>query len=106
MNENERIRALTEENARLRRENKRLRAQSKKMEFSKIILVAIGIMTAAISLFSCAIIWRVLTLLIPAMFAETASATGFYYTKAKAENKIKLRLLSGVEPDAQTFETI
>lgn len=111
MDENERIRALTAENARLRRENKRLRAQNKKIEFSKVILVAVGIMTTAISLFSCAMIWRtgdtsVLTLLIPAVFTETASATGFYYTKAKAENKIKLMQLSGVEPDAQTFETI
>ena len=30
-----------------------------------------------------------LAYLIPAVFAEMASATGFYYTKAKAENKIK-----------------
>ncbi len=111
MGENERFRVLTEENARLRRENKRLRTQSKKKEFSKVILVAVGIMTAAISLFSCAMIWRtgdtsVFTLLIPAVFAETASATGFYYNKAKAENKIKLMALTGTEPDAQTFETM
>lgn len=111
MDENERIRALTEENARLRRENKRLRAQSKKKEFSKVILVAAGVMTAAISLFSCAMIWRTgdtsaLAYLIPAVFAELASATGFYYNKAKAENKIKLMALTGTEPDTQTFETM
>lgn len=28
---------------------------------------------------------------IPAIFAELATATGFYYSKAKAENRIKLR---------------
>jgi len=34
-----------------------------------------------------------------------ASATGFYYTKAKAENKIKLMALSGVQPEAHNFDT-
>ena len=35
--------------------------------------------------------------LIPAVFAELATATGFYYSKAKAENRIKLRKLYGPE---------
>ncbi len=35
--------------------------------------------------------------LIPAVFAETAAATGFYYSKAKAENRIKLRKKYGPE---------
>lgn len=34
-----------------------------------------------------------------------ASATGFYYTKAKAENKIKLMALNGVKPEPSSFET-
>jgi hypothetical protein len=29
--------------------------------------------------------------LIPAAFAELATATGFYYNKAKVENRIKLK---------------
>lgn len=29
--------------------------------------------------------------LIPAIFGEAATATGFYYSKAKTENRIKLR---------------
>ena len=41
--------------------------------------------------------------LIPAVFAEMASATGFYYTKAKAENKIKLMNANGVQPEADNF---
>ena len=53
-------------------------------------------------------IWRTmdtsaLAYLIPAVFVEMASATGFYYTKAKAENKIKLMALYGVEPEASDF---
>ena len=43
-----------------------------------------------------AIVWKTgdtspLAYLIPAIFAELATATGFYYSKAKAENRIKLR---------------
>ena len=38
-----------------------------------------------------------LAYLIPAVFAELATATGFYYSKAKAENRIKLRKLYGPE---------
>ena len=40
---------------------------------------------------------------IPAVFAEMASATGFYYPKAKAENKIKLMNTNGVQPEADNF---
>lgn len=32
-----------------------------------------------------------------------ASATGFYYTKAKAENKIKLMNANGVQLEADNF---
>lgn len=38
-----------------------------------------------------------LAYLIPAVFGELATATGFYYSKAKAENRIKLRKLYGPE---------
>ena len=38
-----------------------------------------------------------LAYLIPAIFAELATATGFYYSKAKAENRIKLRKQYGPE---------
>lgn len=46
---------------------------------------------------------RTFAYLIPAVFAEMASATGFYYTKAKAENKIKLMNANGVQPEADNF---
>lgn len=80
----------------------------KKPEFSKIIFVGVSVLTLAITIFSCIIIWRTqdtsaLGYLIPAAFAEFASATGFYYTKAKAENKIKLMRRNGIQPDASDF---
>ena len=52
--------------------------------------------------FTLAVVWRTgdtspLTYLIPAVFAELATATGFYYSKAKAENRIKLRKKYGAD---------
>lgn len=107
----EQIRQLYEENRKLRRQIRQLKAaaaEKKKVEFSKLIFVGVSIATIAITLFSCRMIWitmdtSVLAYLIPAVFAEMASATGFYYTKAKTENKIKLMALSGVQPEASNF---
>ena len=109
----ERIRQLYEENRRLRKQIRHLKAaaaERKKVEFSKLIFLGVSIVTIAITVFSCRVIWltmdtSALAYLIPAVFAEMASATGFYYTKAKAENKIKLMALSGVQPEAHNFDT-
>ena len=49
--------------------------RTKKREFSKVLIAY----------------------LIPAVFAELATATGFYYSKAKAENRIKLRKKYGAD---------
>lgn len=115
MDDSEKLRELTEENDRLRHENEKLKTAAAlsgtKTEFSKIILVAVGFMTFAISVFACCMAWRTadttpFSYLIPAVYTEMASATGFYYSKAKAENKIKLMALTGTEPDAQTFENM
>lgn len=107
------LQRLQEENKRLRQQIKRMRATAaakKKIEFSKLIFLGVSIVTIAITLFSCRIIWltmdtSALAYLIPAVFAEMASATGFYYTKAKAENKIKLMTLNDVQPEASDFNT-
>ena len=69
-----------------------------KREFSKLILAV----TVGVTAFTLIMIWRTenlepLAYLIPAVFAELATATGFYYSKAKAENRIKLRKLYGPE---------
>lgn len=105
------IRILEDENARLKeqlRQRNNTTAIKKKVEFSKLIFVGVSVLTLAITIYSCYIIWitmdtSALAYLIPAVFAEMASATGFYYTKAKAENKIKLMALNGVQPEASDF---
>lgn len=107
------LRQLAEENKKLREQIQQMRATAaakKKVEFSKLIFLGVSIATIAITVFSCRMIWitmdtSVLAYLIPAVFAEMASATGFYYTKAKAENKIKLMALNGVKPEPSSFET-
>ena len=107
------LRQLAEENKKLREQIQQMRAAAaakKKVEFSKLIFLGVSIATIAITVFSCRMIWitmdtSVLAYLIPAVFAEMASATGFYYAKAKAENKIKLMALNGVKPEPSSFET-
>lgn len=78
------------------------RVQKAKREFSKTILMFIGAVTVVVTAFTLIMIWRTndlspLAYLIPAIFAELATATGFYYSKAKAENRIKLRKQYGPE---------
>lgn len=105
------IERLVEENQRLRKQIRQLKAAAKlnrKVEFSKLIFVGVSVATIAITVFSCRMIWitmdtSALAYLIPAIFTEMAAATGFYYSKAKAENKIKLMALTGVQPEASNF---
>lgn len=77
-------------------------SKRKNIEFSKIIMVVAMLMALCVSVFTCAVIWRTgdtspLEWLIPAVFAVLTAATGFYYSKAKAENQIKLRKKYGAE---------
>ena len=76
--------------------------RAKKREFSKVILAVIGAVAGIVTAFTLAVVWKTgdtspLAYLIPAVFAELATATGFYYSKAKAENRIKLRQKYGPE---------
>ena len=78
------------------------RTKKPKREFSKLILYVVEAVTVGVTAFTLIMIWRTenlepLAYLIPAVFAELATATGFYYSKAKAENRIKLRKLYGPE---------
>lgn len=71
-------------------------------EFSKLILISVGAVTITVTAFTMYIVAMTgdtspLGYLIPAVFAELATATGFYYSKAKAENRIKLRKKYGPE---------
>ena len=78
------------------------------MEFSKKILVVAAFVNVAVIVFTFIMIWRTcdlspLAYLIPAVAAETATGTGFFYAKAKVENRIKLMKLYNVEPTEQSF---
>lgn len=72
------------------------------MEFSKKLFVSVALLNAVIVIFSLIMMWKTesiepLAYLIPSAFAELATATGFYYSKAKRENEIKLRKQYGSE---------
>lgn len=65
------------------------------MEFSKKIIIFVSIFSVFVSVFSIILMWRTgdlsaLAYLIPSVFTELTAATGFYYWKARTENKIKL----------------
>jgi len=78
------------------------RKRKAKMEFSKKILVFAAIVNIVVIVFTLIMIWRTcdltpLAYLIPAVAAETATGTGFYYAKAKVENRIKLMKAHNLE---------
>jgi vacuolar-type H+-ATPase subunit I/STV1 len=78
------------------------------MEFSKKIFVWTSLATIVITIFTGVMVWRTndlspLMYLIPAIFTELATATAFYYNKAKAENKIKLMKSYKVDPSNEDF---
>ena len=75
--------------------NRRNIPKKPRFETSKVILFIVGAVTIWVTAFTKAL--SPLAYLIPAVFAELATATGFYYSKAKAENRIKLRKLYGPE---------
>ena len=77
-------------------------------EFSKKILIVAGIINAVVIVFTVVMIWRTLDLsplayLIPSVAAEVATGTGFYYSKAKVENRIKLMRQNKVTPNETHF---
>lgn len=66
-----------------------------KLEFSKKIIIFISAFSILVAVFSIILMWRTgdlsaLSYLIPSVFTELTAATGFYYWKARTENKIKL----------------
>lgn len=83
--------------------------RQQKIEFSKLIFIFVSVVNLAVIAFSCVMIWRTcdlspLAYLLPSVATEMAAATGFYYTKAKVENRIKLMKSYGIEPTEDTFK--
>lgn len=77
-------------------------------EFSKKILMVAGVLNTVVIVFTMIMVWRTLDLtplayLISSVAAEVATGTGFYYSKAKVENRIKLMRQNKVEPNEQHF---
>jgi len=65
--------------------------KKRKIAYSKIIFAGVSIMTISVVIFSCKMMYVTgdlspLAYLIPSVFAELATATGFYYKKAEREN--------------------
>ena len=78
-----------------KKNSKRKPKKKKKIEFSKLIFIGVSIATATVVVFSCRMIYVTgdlspLACLIPSVFAELATATGFYYRKAQKENELKI----------------
>lgn len=85
-----------------------MRRKKRPIEFSKKILMVVGAINVIVIVFTLVVVWRTFDLtplnyLIPAIAAETATGTGFYYAKAKVENRIKLMKLYKVNPSSSDF---
>ena len=82
-----------------------MKPPKKKMEFSKKLFISVSVVNLVVLAFALIMIWKThdlspLAYLIPSVSAEFATATGFYYSKAKAENKMKSY---GVDPTSEDF---
>ena len=68
----------------------------KKIEFSKLIFLWLAIIATAAVVYTMAAVWHTgdvspLDTMTERVFAAVMVCVGFYYWKARAENKIKLR---------------
>jgi abortive infection bacteriophage resistance protein len=86
-------------------------AKKKTIEFSKKIFYMTSIITVIVILYSMALMWKTndtsaLAYLIPSVLGEMGVATGFYYSKAKIENKIKLSKKYGLDITNETINDV
>lgn len=81
------------------------------MEFSKKLIIAVGVINIVVIGFSIALMWRSMDLtplayLIPAVSAEMATASGFYLGKARRENILKIMKSNGMEINENTIHNL
>ncbi len=81
------------------------------MEFSKKIIIAVGIINVIVIGYSIVLMWVTkdtspLCYLIPSVAAEMSTASGFYFNKAKKENSIKLAKSNGIPINENTIHTL
>lgn len=86
----------------------RYKRRKRPLEFSKKILIIAAITNMVVIIFALIMMWRTndlspLAYLIPSVAAEVATGTGFYYSKAKAENRIKLMRANKIQPTENSF---
>ena len=79
------------------------------MEFSKILFWLAFLLCLYVSVLGVAVSWQTgdasgLAYIIPAAVGELATATGFYYWKAKNENRIKLMQKHGLKVEKDDIE--
>lgn len=82
--------------------------KKKHLEFSKILVILVLAVCIAVIVFACVMMWRTcdlspLAYIIPTVGTATSTCLGFYFWKAKAENKIKLAKAYGIELTEQTL---
>ena len=80
----------------------------KKMEFSKIVVIVSLIVEIAVIAFCCYMAYLMqdmttIQILVPIVCVTNGAGVGFYFNKAKLENKIKLMKSSGVEMTNDDF---
>lgn len=83
--------------------------RKEKKEFSKVLYITVLLMVIVVFLFSMALMWKTestdaLSYLIPTTGGFFSVTIGFYYSKSKLENSIKLRKKYGL--DKEEFEEI
>lgn len=76
--------------------------RSKNTEYSKQLMDFVKCIVVIVTAFTLYMVWETKNLdpliyLIPAAFGAFGAAAGFYYSKAKKENEIKLRKKYGAE---------
>lgn len=78
--------------------------KKQKMEFSKKIFIIVMTCFVVVMIYSMVLMWKTnntdpLSYLIPSVSGLAATAVGFYYWKARLENKIKLSKDYGVSKE-------
>lgn len=85
--------------------------RKKNMEFSKKILIFVGIINVIVIAFSIVLMWKTmdtspLCYLIPAVAAEVSISTNAYYSKARRENILKIMQNNNVPVNENTINTL
>ena len=85
--------------------------RKKNMEFSKKILIFVGIVNIIVIAFSIVMMWRTmdtspLCYLIPSVAAEVSISTNAYYSKARRENLLKIMQSNNVPVNENTIHNL